>query len=304
MKLLRALVITTTVGISSLAKADPYVFHQQWIDHSGSPRTFSLSISEDRVRQALTEGRDLHNYEDIFREIIAQARIMASELSTSTAQAKVTRQGMSYSIDYRYRQGHGGEAKAIGGKIQKFIDGAYDDLRSVTYYRQDLETHTLIIDYNDIVGDFNDVFASVDSFFRQSDIGKTDAEKINDRLVFLQSIPYDDMLKSDFDLNTPIRMLAENKGDCESKQVFMAGLLRKLFPQKNIQLVTLPAKEHIVLAIEMPEMPVADTFIHGGRRYAILDATGPATSRIEDSLEIRVKNDFDYGKQRWIEINE
>lgn len=84
----------------------------------------------------------------------------------------------------------------------------------------------------------------------------------------------------------------------------MAGLLRQLFPHKDIQLVTLPNREHIVLALEMPELYSSDTFAKDGRRYVILDATGPGTSRLEDSNLIRSKNDFDYGSQRWTEIDQ
>lgn len=292
------------LGFSSLAKADPIVFHQRWNDDSGQPRAMDLAITEDRVRQALTQGRDLHSYESIFREIIAQAKIMGQELSTPTAKVRVYRRDMGYDLDYQYLNGHKDEAMAIGGKIQGFVDGAYDDLRSVTYYRQDKEQHALVIDYNDIVGDFKDVFIAVDGYFRNSDVGKSDLEKINDRLAFLQSIPYDDMLKSDFDLNTPIRMLASNAGDCESKQVFMAGLLRQLYPERDIQLVTLPNKEHIVLALEMPELPSSSTYLKDGIRYAILDATGPGRSRVEDSSYLRSKNDFDYGNKRWTRITE
>ena len=292
------------IGFSSLAKADPFVFHQQWFDHSGQPRAMNLSISEDRVRQALTNGRDLHNYESIFREIIRQAKIMGTELSTSTAKVRVSRREMGYEIDYQYREGYKQEALAIGAKIQGFVGGAYDDLRSVTYYRQDRESKSLVIDYNDIVSDFRDVFIAVDGYFKATDVGKTDFQKINDRLIFLQSIPYDDMLKSDFDLNTPIRMLAENRGDCESKQVFMAGLLRQLFPHKDIQMVTLPNREHIVLALEAQGLYSSDTFGKDGRRYIILDATGPGTSTAEQSNIIRSKNDFDYGNKRWTQISQ
>lgn len=301
--ILRALVIMM-IGFSSLAKAEPYVFHQQWTDYAGQPRAMNIAISEERVRQALTNGRDLYNYESIFREIIAQAKVMANNLSTATAKVRVSRRDMSYEISYEYREGHRQEAMAIGSKIQRFVDGAYDDLRPVTYYRQDKQSNTLVIDYNDIVGDFKDIFVAVDGYFRTLDAGKTDVEKINDRLIFLQSIPYNDMLKSDFDLNTPIRMLAENVGDCESKQVFMAGLLRQLFPNRDIQLVTMPSREHIVLALEMPELPVSHTFSNDGRRYVILDATGPGFSRVEDSAYIRSKNDFDYGNKSWTQITQ
>lgn len=295
------------IGFSSLAKAEPFVFHQNWVDHQGYARYLDLSVDEDRVRQALTNGRDLYNYQNIFSEIINQAKIMSLQLSTRDAKVVVTKRegkGLGYSLDYEYREGHVEEAKAIANRVQVFIDGAYDDLKTVSYYRQDKELNALLINYDDIVGDFRDIFIAVDSYFKQSDIGKTDLQKINDRLIFLQSIPYDDMLRSDFELNTPIRMLAENRGDCESKQVFMAGLLRQLFPHRDIELVTLLDKEHIVLALEMPELDSRLTYAKYGRRYAILDATGPGNSTVESSEAVRIQHDFDYGKKVWNQITQ
>jgi hypothetical protein len=291
------------LGISSLAKADPFVLRHSWSDYAGQPRQLNLVLSEERVSQALTEGRDLYDYKNIFLVIINNAKQFANDISTPTAQIKVGREGMGYRISYSYFTGHEDEAMAQGRRVQTFIEGAYDDLQSVTYYRQDKESKTLVINYNAIVEDFQDVFTQVDTIFKQSDRGKNALQMINDRLAFLQTIPYDDMTRSDFDLNTPIRMMAEHRGDCESKQVFMAGLLRKLFPGRMIQLVTLPDRSHILLALEMPELPAKATYEKDGRRYVIMDATGPGTSPVENSADTRIAFDFDYGNKLWYPIN-
>lgn len=300
--ILPALVIMNLV-FSSLAKADPFVLQHSWNDYSGQPHQLSLVLSEERVRQALTEGRDLYDYKNIFLVIINNAKQLANDIATPTAKVKVDREGMGYRIRSEFLSGHEGEAKAQGRRIQIFIDGAYDDLESVTYYRRDQASRTLVIDYNAIVNDFQDVFVQVDAIFRQSDQGKDVIQMINDRLAFLQTIPYDDMTHSDFDLNTPIRMMAEHRGDCESKQVFLAGLLRRMFPSRVIQLVTLPDRNHILLALEMPELPAIATYAKDGRRYVILDATGPGSSPVDNSANVRVSFDFDYGNKLWYPIN-
>jgi hypothetical protein len=291
------------LGVSSLAKAEPYVLQHSWYDYAGQPHQLGVVLSEKRVSQALTEGRDLYDYKSIFRVIINNAKSMAHDMATPTAKVQVDRDGMGYRISSSFLTGHEEEAQAQGNKIQNFIEGAYDDLQSATYYRQDKSSHTLVINYSDIVADFQDVFAQTDAFFQQTDRGKNALERINDRLAFLQSIPYDDMTQSDFDLNTPIRMLAERRGDCESKQVFMAGLLRRLFPDRVVQLVTLPDRAHILLALEMPELPASSTYPKDGRRYVIMDATGPGASPVENSANLRISFDFDYGKKLWYPIN-
>jgi hypothetical protein len=300
---LQSALMIMALGVSSLAKAEPYVLQHSWYDYAGQPHQLGVVLSEARVSQALTEGRDLYDYKSIFRVIINNAKSMANDMATPTAKVQVDRDGMGYRISSAFLTGHEEEAKAQGLKIQNFIEGAYDDLQTATYYRQDKTSHTLVINYSDIVSDFQDVFAQVDAYFQQSDRGKNALERINDRLAFLQSIPYDDMTHSDFDLNTPIRMLAERRGDCESKQVFMAGLLRRLFPDRVVQLVTLPDRAHILLALEMPELPTSWTFPKDGRRYLIMDATGPGVSPVENSANLRISFDFDYGNKLWYPIN-
>jgi hypothetical protein len=297
-----AALVITAIAFSSLAKAEPYVFRHAWLDYAGQEKRLALEVGEQRVAQALTNSRDFYNYKDIFREIIRQAKVLANDISTTTAKVRVSSQDMKYEMTFEYREGHYEEALALGEQVKRFIDGAYDDLGSVTYYRHNEELDSLVIDYNEIVGDYRDIFTAVHSYFSRSDVGKSNSAKINDRLAFLQSIPYDDMTKSDFELMTPIRMLAEGRGDCESKQVFLAGLLRQLFPMRSVELVMLPDREHIVTALEVPELPAQWTYTKNGRRYVILDATGPGYSPVSATHEVRGANDFDYGRQIWTSI--
>lgn len=296
---LRIAIVVSALAFSSLAKAQAFVFDHQWMDFEGKPRSLSIEVGEQRVRDALTNSRDLYGYKDIFRSIIDNAKILAKELSTPRVKARVFTYDMTYRIEFEYVDGHHEEAMTIKGKIESFINGAYDDLKPVTYYRRRDDMEGLSISYEDVVSDFQDIFTLVNDAFRKTDLNKTDAARINDRLAFLQSIQYDDLLNNDFELMTPIRMLAEGRGDCESKQVFLAGMLKQMYPGRSVQLIVLPNKEHIVTAFEMPELPAELTIDKDGRRFLIMDATGPSYIKVSDSKIVIEENDMRYGKLIW-----
>lgn len=296
------LAITAAVALSSLAKADEVVLGHTWNDYYGNKRSLSIPFDESRVRQALTASRDLHGYKTIYRSIMNHAKIFANNVSNQDIKARVVTSGLDYKVEVQYRPGLEGEADKLVARIDDFILGSYDDLRPVTYYRYDPKFKALLMNYADIAHDYEDVFAASHRYFQSTDAGKSEVEQINDRLAFLQSIPYDDMLSNDFDLNTPIRMLAEGRGDCESKQIYMAGLLGNLFPGRQVHLVLLPNKEHVLLALEVDGPTWSETYTHEGRRYLILDATGPGQSPVQATREVRDNLNFDYGQKVWNRI--
>ncbi|WP_338923617.1 hypothetical protein V0M98_35905 (plasmid) [Pseudomonas silesiensis] len=283
--------------------AETYYLEHWWKDKTNETQHFGLTISEDRMRQAITQGRDLYGHDQLRNKIMDNAMVMAQRISTPDAQVNVKTFGQSYEISYIYRQGSEQLAKELHQQLKDYIDGAYDELRPITYYRYDKELKELVINYEDIVLDYADVISITHMFFQQRDPGKTQSQMIDDRLNFLQSIPYDNLVTSDFGMFPPIRMLAEKRGDCESKQVYMAGLLKKMYPKRDVYLVLLPEKEHIVAAVEMPEAPNELSYGKNGKRFLILDATGPLYVDSADTVQLRQEWNFDYGRQLWYPVH-
>lgn len=72
-------------------------------------------------------------------------------------------------------------------------------------------------------------------------------------LDFVQSIPYRELGSSTTERGLsfllPRQVLAQNAGDCDSKMVLMAGLLRSRFPKLPLTLVLVP--NHALLAVGM-----------------------------------------------------
>ena len=101
---------------------------------------------------------------------------------------------------------------------------------------------------------------------------------VNLLLSWVQSIPYNE-LKNRLTSNgagylPPLSVVANNQGDCDSKTVLMASLLRSILPTLKMSMVFLP--NHALLAIELPFRSQGQTLYINGTSYVLMEPTGPA----------------------------
>jgi hypothetical protein len=94
-------------------------------------------------------------------------------------------------------------------------------------------------------------------------------------LLFLQTIPYDrlDDRATDAGFLLPLVLLAENRGDCDSKAVAFAALAHLLYPDVPIALVLVP--QHAFVALGLPAARGDRTLRHGGREWVLAEPVGP-----------------------------
>jgi hypothetical protein len=100
-------------------------------------------------------------------------------------------------------------------------------------------------------------------------------------LGFFQEIPYttlDDKQRQGGDFLPAPALLAQNRGDCDSKAVALAAVLRTLIHFRKLAVVTMPG--HAILAVEMPARPGDTTIRQGGRSYVALEPSGPALAPV------------------------
>lgn len=113
---------------------------------------------------------------------------------------------------------------------------------------------------------------------------------------WIQQIPYQDLSNraqsSGESFNPPLKLLKENRGDCDSKAVLLAALLRMLLPDVRLAMVYLP--EHALLAVQLTPTNDDMSVSIEGRDYLLVDATGPAQlapGQIAPQYEIYTRND-------------
>jgi hypothetical protein len=105
--------------------------------------------------------------------------------------------------------------------------------------------------------------------------GRPPREGLTRLLLFLQTIPYDrlDDRATDAGFLLPLVLLAENRGDCDSKAVAFAALARLLYPDVPSALVLVP--QHAFVALGLPPARGDRTLRHGGREWVLAEPVGP-----------------------------
>lgn len=95
---------------------------------------------------------------------------------------------------------------------------------------------------------------------------------------WVQQIPYQDLSDRRHadgnDFSPPLKLLRQNRGDCDSKAILLAALLRLLVPEMRLAIIYLPG--HAILAVQLTPTDNDKTVTLEGRSYILVDATGPA----------------------------
>ncbi|MDC8833076.1 hypothetical protein [Alteromonas gilva] len=101
---------------------------------------------------------------------------------------------------------------------------------------------------------------------------------LNLLLSWVQSIPYDELTNrvssNGSGFSPPLAVLNQNVGDCDSKSVLTAALIRAFLPANAMRLVLL--NNHALLAIALTPLTKDTTLLIEGLPYVLLDPTGPA----------------------------
>jgi hypothetical protein len=101
---------------------------------------------------------------------------------------------------------------------------------------------------------------------------------VNLLLSWVQSIPYneleDRMSSNGAGYLPPLAIIRQNQGDCDSKSVLMASLIRSLLPDVKLVMIYLP--QHALLGISLPTRSNEKTFSFDGSDYLLMEPTGPA----------------------------
>ena len=112
-------------------------------------------------------------------------------------------------------------------------------------------------------------------------IDNNDRARVGLALAFFQEIPYvllEDKKRRGGDFLSAPALLAQNRGDCDSKAVALAAVLRTYAPWRKLAMITMPG--HALLAVDMPAQPGERTIRAQGRQWVAVEAAGPAMAEI------------------------
>ena len=100
---------------------------------------------------------------------------------------------------------------------------------------------------------------------------------VTQALAFIQTIPYDPLedRANDAGFLPPLAMLADNRGDCDTKSVAFAALVHLLFPKVPSALILVP--RHALLALGLDPAPGDRLIRYQGRDWVLAEPVGPST---------------------------
>ncbi|WJG08944.1 hypothetical protein [Aliiglaciecola sp. LCG003] len=125
--------------------------------------------------------------------------------------------------------------------------------------------------------------------------GSDTRDYVNLLLSWIQSIPYD-ALENRISSNgagffTPVEVLINNRGDCDSKATLTAALMRSLLPELSMAIVYLPG--HALLAVNLSHRIDEHILTIAGTDHVLIEPTGPAKvsiGRVSDETARHIAN--------------
>lgn len=278
-------VVGSTVGQAqqtdfvSNVRGDWAEFGFAWRDGAGRAQQLQFSLPLEDVRRGADEFASV-NKADEKAFVLARMQDYARQHSVGRTRVTVSLKGEGFLIategpDEAVLAQHAAALKDVQQQAQQ----AY--LKQQFYQPTAAATPNVLAympDYPTLAARYAPALAPVGAAIRAQTQGLPKRAVVNFALSFLQSIPYDTLQDSRTSngagFQTPHGLLARNQGDCDTKSVALAALLRGMFP--DLPLMMVYVEQHALLAVGLPQ---------GGNDYALqlpdgvfvlADATGPA----------------------------
>jgi hypothetical protein len=136
----------------------------------------------------------------------------------------------------------------------------------------------------------------VERFKKRRDEEKLDAEQASELVVtFVQNIHYEEPKDQPFGILPPASVVAEKRGDCDSKSLLAHLILREL--GVDSVMLSSRAHRHAMLGIALPAP--GKTFRFGGRQYAFTELTAKGSPIGHINPELLEPDDWKVVPTRW-----
>jgi hypothetical protein len=254
------------------------LFEYAWTTPDG-PHQIRFALNLDDIRQAEAEFQPFDNTAAqtvAFKAVQTEARTLPARLNLGNADIDVVRSTGGYDIRAKGIDAPGMEK--IAGELRTARNQAMDDYVTSKFYSKIDDTH-IMPDHKRIAQRYVGAMAPLAAALKNSFAGSNDQrDLINYTMHFWQSIPYDELenryTSNGAGFETPYGILADNKGDCDSKAVALAATLRSLYPSLRLTMVYVP--DHAFIGIALPQGPHDYALRLGDGTFVLADPTGPA----------------------------
>lgn len=274
-------------------------YSYQWRDHNNTRRFISFDIAH-QDKQALSYSQPNYMPHLAMQQVLSDLTKLAQRLDPK--RVRVSLELNNHTIDIAMR---GDDTELMERLRTEFVseqDKAFKRYLELHYFEQFTDSmgeNAIKVDHLRYIKEFKKVMMPVAQAFFDNMSGGSPRDFFNIMLSWVQSIPYN-TLDSRSDTNAtgflpPTALLDGNIGDCDSKSVLMASILRTLLPNADLRLVILP--KHALLAIGISYTADDVTIIENGVHLVLAEATGPGAFAVG---EIAKSSQYDIDRGLYI----
>lgn len=280
--------ITLTLSFTTAAQqrlfkrantAAQYQFQYVWFDRQGQEKTIEFALERETLA-------DIPLQQTAYRTAIAQRYVVvemtkaARDIDPRVARVSIKQRGDDIEIGVRATSD--AVIQDVHAQLSEAKDDAFDRYLNEHYYTEyqtPLNEEAIKPDHVRYIHESTMALIPLSQAFYDQLQQNSDARSyMNLLLGWVQNIPYDtleDRSESHGSgFSPPFSLLSQNKGDCDSKAVLTASVVRAFLPSTPMVLVLL--EEHALLGIALPPRAGDRTIRQNNTTYVLFDPTGPA----------------------------
>lgn len=287
----KAVITSLTLSIMSFAvQAEQTAFSRkvdgetvqlnyEWTDQFDKTHKMSLSFPKDSLNQKFNNNKN-YSPQVAQRYVFLALQKAAMKINPKEASVKLNMVGQNIKVQVNSSsESHFRKWQEQMAVEQRAAFDAYLNEHYYTRYFAPLGQEAVKPDHIRFANESVEVLRPVaQALYDLVDKDSSSREYINLVLSWVQSIPYDTLenrlTSNGTGYSPPLKVISDNRGDCDSKSVLAAALLKSLVPGIDINMVFL--NNHALLAANLPHREHEKKITIGSSEFLLLEPTGPA----------------------------
>lgn len=270
----------TQIAFSREVVGEQVNYEYQWIDSIGVAKTITFSLIQRRLAE-LPLQQIHYKHHIAMRYVAAELTKYAQTIDPRVARILVRQRGDQLEVSFRGQ--NEAAIQRLKAEFSKKQQTAYQEYlyeHYLTKFTSSYGQQAIKPDHKRYVAAYTKaLIPASQAFYEQLTEGTDARDYINLLLSWVQSIPYNDLTQRSQSNGSgflpPIALIDANRGDCDSKSVLVAAMIRAFLPSVPIHIVLLP--DHALLAVAVSQQADDEVIMHNGYRLVLMEPTGPAS---------------------------
>ncbi len=251
----------------------------RWRDLDRREQATAFTLTRQDIREAEASFKDF-SFDGMWDDIAANLRDETARFG-SGAQIEISLAGDRLSWTVKVRDPASQEV--LVGKLKERFQRAQKAYLA-RHLRQRLDEGRIMVDFAAATRALQEPMRAVAKALGTTPgIADDDRARVTLALAFFQQVPYatlGDAARRGGDFLPAPALLAQNRGDCDSKVVALAAVLRTYTPWRKLAVIVMPG--HAVLGVDLPARLGEQTVRAQARQYVALEPAGPMMVPVGD----------------------